>query len=229
MLKIELDKGFAIKFPYRLKDNFRKAFPSAKWNRINKQWEVGPRSGKRLDQWIEAASPTAQAIVEQDKTEFSVDELAELERELREINEEVVEKTQQHESLTELLVLAGKRKDEIAKAAQIESDLSSKIADQKKEAMALLESIIDMKALQTAHSTMKKLHSLQLSWATTEFREAQAVVGVQYKKLAAAGWHSKGIYDLWNANVNRPDRDHADKIYTDDYIKLSEAVEDTED
>lgn len=51
----KIENGFAIKFPFDLKDNFRSNFKSAKWNAAEKQWEVGSRSGKKLDISIEEA------------------------------------------------------------------------------------------------------------------------------------------------------------------------------
>ena len=40
---IELANGYAIKIPYLLKDEFKACFKSAKWNKDEKQWEVGAR------------------------------------------------------------------------------------------------------------------------------------------------------------------------------------------
>jgi hypothetical protein len=41
---IKLENGWAVKFPYDLKDDFRRLFKSAKWNSEQKRWELGKNS-----------------------------------------------------------------------------------------------------------------------------------------------------------------------------------------
>ena len=69
---IEIKKkgnGFAIKFPFALKDAFRASFKSAKWNPDEKQWEVGTDGEARLRQWAEAAREAAEDIAAGDEAE----------------------------------------------------------------------------------------------------------------------------------------------------------------
>lgn len=45
--------GATVAFPFELKDAFRNAFPSAKWNAAAKVWTVGTRSITRLNDWAD--------------------------------------------------------------------------------------------------------------------------------------------------------------------------------
>ena len=59
----ELEGGrLGVSFPFDLKDSFKNTFPSAKWNPVDKQWTVGKRVRKRLDQWVEINSDTAKEM-----------------------------------------------------------------------------------------------------------------------------------------------------------------------
>lgn len=72
--------GAAVAFPFELKDAFRAAFPSAKWEPSAKVWTVGPRSVKRLKSWV--AEVEASGIVEElatrDEREMSANEVKRL-------------------------------------------------------------------------------------------------------------------------------------------------------
>ena len=48
-----MDKRNYVNIPYRLKDDFKNALKSAKWDPAEKCWYVGPRSLKKLKAWIE--------------------------------------------------------------------------------------------------------------------------------------------------------------------------------
>ena len=40
--------GYLVKVPFEFKDEFKGAFPSAKWEPETKSWVLGSKSGKKL-------------------------------------------------------------------------------------------------------------------------------------------------------------------------------------
>ncbi len=45
--------GASVSLPYPLRDDFRIALPSAKWNPERKTWELGSQDMRQLDGWLE--------------------------------------------------------------------------------------------------------------------------------------------------------------------------------
>jgi hypothetical protein len=85
---VKTEVGFAIHFPFALKDSFRKVFPSAKWNLALKRWEMGPRSEKRLRQWAAEVSPVVTELASLDEKELTEKEIAEINEQVKKIRAE---------------------------------------------------------------------------------------------------------------------------------------------
>lgn len=51
----KIDGRFHIEIPrnaYDVRENFKKTFSTSKWHSSTKTWSVGPRSGKKLEEWV---------------------------------------------------------------------------------------------------------------------------------------------------------------------------------
>jgi hypothetical protein len=222
-----LEKGFAVSFPFALKDNFRAAFPSAKWNPYTKHWVVGPRSGKRLEQWIAATEGAAQAAAHLDQVEYDQAGLAALETELAQVEADLKAKADEIEAL-------GKQKRTLAelraaldasKEALVHVEMEAEAAQAEVEAEkaaidALLEPIVNRSALEAAIADMARHHQSVGAKAREAFDEAQAIVIRERNKLRAAGWYNEFIEDVADANFNRPDRDNVRSISKAKWYKM---------
>lgn len=72
-------KAFLAKIPYDLKNEFRSAFKSAKWQAEEKAWLLGSRSGKRLIDWLEIALPKYDEFLKEKEKQDALQESLELE------------------------------------------------------------------------------------------------------------------------------------------------------
>ena len=85
--KMKTFDGFSCVLPFELKDNFKRCFPSAKWDRDNKVWKIGPRSRKRFDELVEAQDKAVHLLKEIETAELSQQELEDIEQHTKEIKE----------------------------------------------------------------------------------------------------------------------------------------------
>lgn len=211
---IPMDKGAAAKFPFKLKDDFRKKFPSAKWNRTEKRWEVGPRTIKRLEQWaaeVEQAADALKRIEQMELTEREINEtrevVAKLECDLREQEKKSGTLETYIEELNatcELLATRGAQLKAVSKGvAALEEHAKARRA----EIYERLAIVIDFGAIDEAKQNMRRYHSDVGATAKRMFHEAQEVIKRERTRLAEAGLHSAELDYLANANFNRPDRD----------------------
>ena len=206
---IELEKGFAVKFPFELKDSFKEVFRTAKWNGYKKQWEVGPRSKKKLEKWIEIASKAAEEIELADSEELKKEELAKVETDIAKIRVAIAKRRQEigAVNVVEMLNLA---KEELAKAqAELEAvttEKSIKLA----EAKEMLSGVCDINVIHGAIADMRMVHNKVGSSNRSKFDHAQYRLLAEHDRLKAIGFKSWGLYELINLNFNRPDRDRID-------------------
>jgi hypothetical protein len=205
----ELEKGFGVKFPFELKDSFKATFRTAKWNGYKKQWEVGPRSKKKLEQWIEIASKAAEEIELADSEELKKEELAKIEADIAKIRAGIANRRKEINAVN-VVEMLNSAKEELAKAqAEFEAattEKSIKLA----EAKEMLSRVCDINTIQAAISKMKDNHNKVGSKPRGIFDNAQHELIQEYKKIQAIGFRSWGLYDLINLNFNRPDRDRID-------------------
>ncbi|MFK4751453.1 hypothetical protein [Oceanobacter antarcticus] len=207
-IKIEkISNGFACYFPFELKDSFKAIFKSAKWNASARRWEVGSRSGKRLEQWAELAEPAAKEIEDAEEAELNAKELAEIEAEIAKFRIARAKLQQTKSSYENTIEALGAAKTELAEAKKVLQAEIKEVKQRGEEARKLLANVCDMGKIELARETLIKHHGSVGSNAREVFKDAQAIVKDQIDKLASAGFKSSGLNILYWANFNRPDRD----------------------
>lgn len=209
-MKITITKtetGFDVALPFELKDSFKKAIPSAKWNATKKVWQIGVRSGKKAQVWADEAQSVADVIAEVAEREATQAEFDEALLELEAIKKEYQAVLSRHEKLSDILVNINSTKEKIKKVAQNLQDEKDALAKKTEKIKEQLSQIIDLNAIHGAKTTMAKLQGKMTSANRREFEQAQALVNKEREKLKQAGLGSHGLDDLWYVNWNRPDRD----------------------
>lgn len=213
-----ISTGFAISFPFGWKNKFRESFPSAKWNPAEKRWEVGPRSGKRLEQWAEVMRPLMDADAAAEQAEFNTVELERL-REYAERLRREIEAARGDAAHAAEVAAALQRERENVEALKAELSAAKQeaanLAAQVKEA---LDGAIDMSAVQDAHREMCRWYGCVGADAREHWGGAQDVIRAAEAALAALGIASKGISKLARLNLNRPDRDRPNLVFESDIM-----------
>lgn len=208
--------GFAVSFPYELKDDFRKSFPSSKWNALSKCWEVGPRSKRRLDDWasIVNASNLHQQLTDLEAAELSQSEQQRLLDAIRIAEREVAEKQKnisaESARIQALLVTLDTLEAKRAELAVVAEELrSAREAAKGAEAAVAkrLEGAIDLDRLQRAAHEMDRWHGQVGYPAHAHFDELKAEFVQAKHALASAGLSCAAINWCAKANFNRRDRD----------------------
>lgn len=219
---IKTETGLAIKFPFALKDEFRAAFPSAKWNAADKQWEVGPRSETRLRQWAALAAPVVEEIEASDEVELAGAALARVENALaraRSGKASADESRAQLEKINAMLAAAEAQLDEaIDQAAAAEKALET----EKSALTAKLAAVVDLDLIKKQARVMSNNMVPADRQKKDRFEEARAIVKGEREKLKAAGFACAAINKLSGANVNRPDRDHPKNVLDSDWFDVWE-------
>ncbi|AWX14253.1 hypothetical protein CEP49_06665 [Mergibacter septicus] len=211
MIKIiELEKGFAVKFEYNavLVDSFKAAFKSGKWNAVEKRWEVGSRSGKRLQAWIDEANAYL-ADENEEMLQKDLDHAINVLKAQREILRSRRERTQ---NAKDLVAELNKVKAEIE---SVKAEIENEKAEQDKAENAILNiisNVVDVNRIYDIKNKMKNLHFNRYATDKKNFRELQNEIGNYIEKLAEIGYSSEALEYLYNANFNRPDRDRIDDM-----------------
>lgn len=218
--KIQTSEGFKVFFPFELKDTFKKTFKTAKWNPSEKCWEVGPKSGKKLDQWIELAQPAVDDISSVDEAELSEAELIELQAQITEVRAQTAKVKAAVSTLAAAVDLLREAQADLKKAqAELDAAKQEQTA-QMRLAKETLGAIIDINAVCLAHTTMMRCGRVG-SAAREKWDNAQAVLKVAREQLKTAGFVSQGIDTLYYLNFNRADRDKPQDVWLDDIYKIS--------
>lgn len=235
MNKIKVEKiqtGYAISFPFELKDNFKSVFKTAKWNSFDKRWEVGVRSKSKLDQWIKAVeeSNILESLENIDSATLEIDKYETLKKELEIIKQVIDEKCKVikksgeiEEKLKKILVEleANRAKFNEIQAQALEA--YNKKAAIKNDIIKFLEGIVDFDKVKDAQLCM--INAIYYG-KKRDFNNAQEIISSEYKKLKSAGYISKGLRDLVIANYNRPDRDHPKDVSYDNILDIFKIEED---
>lgn len=240
------DGTFEVRFPYEMLDQFKPNFPSAKWNRYDKVWIVGPRGGKRLQAWFELVKEEAEAIqkgnqaleeadlTKEEKLEIKAaltEKLKSIDAMIKEIAEKEEDKMSVLEEKLEQLegVLSELKADEekLNRAAEKKREMEEKISSTKKEIDAFLDRILDRKEIEAAIEEMDANHRKVGSVARDKFLEAKEVIGKYRDLLAEAGYRLEALDYLYYAKFNRPDRDSVHNMPKDAWYNL-EKIEDDE-
>lgn len=200
---IRIETGFAIKLPFDLKDSFRATFPSAKWNPSSKQWEVGPRSGKRLRQWAVAAADVAQAIEERDQQELTAAELEQLRSELVELERKVRDTIASRVAIAQLaseIQAAGEKLNAVRAEVKAAEDAANA---EKQRVDGLLAGVIDLPGIKRSTDKMASNMGCVSRSGKAWFAEAKEFVLVQRELLLRAGWRCRAIEKLAAASIDR--------------------------
>lgn len=219
---IEIEKGYAVKFPFDLKGNFKSVFKSAKWNPDLKRWELGPRSKKRLEQWAQLSAPAAEDIEAAESAELDAKELAELEAEIDTMRAAIYNARKEKATFEAARAKLDNARDELANAKrELEAEKAAR-EDQYLQAKALIENACDVNAIFDAHMTMKANAEKVGTGPRESFKRAKKQLADQQAKLHAIGFRSVGISALLDANFNRPDRDNPRAVSRADIFNLVE-------
>ena len=202
----EGDDGWAaVQFPFELKDQFKKAFPSAKWDRFNKAWKVGPRTKQRLLDWANEALEAAGAIEEKKRVDAEARIVG---KELEAIREELRSLSESNRVTKDSLEVLARQKDELAEARERKAQLQAEVKENRQSVTERIEAVIDQEAVNEAESTMARYHRQVGNPARDLFHKAQETIREAKGQLEAAGLRLQAIDYLGGANFNRPDRDH---------------------
>ncbi len=224
---IKTATGFAIRFPFPLKDAFRAAFPAAKWNADEKRWEVGPRSGKRLEQWAAEAQEATADILAREEVEMNAVELAQVRaaiaqarRGAKSAEASAIKLAEIRAQLIEVNAELAAAQGELA-AAKSKADVESAKVEQEKAAiLGRLGATINMTAVKDAERIMAMNMNSADRRKKDIFETARATVKAERNKLRDAGFECVALEILATANVNRPDRDHPKFIKESDWYAV---------
>lgn len=202
------ETGFSIKFPFELKDNFKSCFKSAKWDSLGKVWTVGPRSGKRLEEWAGKVAPAVEALDAADEESLREADIEAVELCIAEIRAGIARARSERTTLEATgKTLADAKAELESVTAELETERAAATAAGR-EAHKALKAACDMNAVAEAHRVMTA-NALKSGRAAREaYREAQGSIGRQRENLANAGLRSSGLDKLYYCNFNRPDRDN---------------------
>lgn len=197
----ETSEALIVKLPYELRVSFKDTFKYAKWLPDEKAWKISLKSRKRLDQWVELATPAAKAIDEENEAYLSkqeaskiMAELAEIEAETKRKLEEIYQDKQSYNVLNCKLALTVARAElDTLKKEQ------AKLLEQNKQ---LLENYCDTSAILHAKDLLEhcKWNSITKSQLRRDdllkFNQAVAVLNAQYSLLKNAGVHCAELFNL---------------------------------
>lgn len=226
----KIDSGFAVKCPFDLKDQFRKNFPSAKWNSTHRRWEVGPRSGKRLEQWVAEVngSGVIEEIEHRDEVELQEQELRDLRTQLASLKSNIHRQAELATSAVDIKTVLSQARSDLESAktelrtVSERAKAAEKAAQSERETVtALLNQTLNLDAVLDAQKTMARYADQVGARARQEYDRAQAVIAAEHNKLKKAGFRSAGLGALASANFNRPDRDHPKFVRLDDIMKVT--------
>lgn len=219
----KIESGFAVQFPFELKDNFKSTFRSAKWHPADKTWRVGPRSKKRLDQWVAAASGAAEAIAEAEESELTQSEISRLDQELASIRDAAIRRREKAAVYTDaerqLQAVRQKIADAQAEAA-VQSAALRKQADA--AAQSLADAGVSVQSIAARVAEMQRWHRVKKSFAREKFETAQQAIWDAEQQLRKFGLSSAGLCAYWYVRYNRPDADIIEDIDFNSIFELSE-------
>lgn len=206
----KIEGGFAIKFPKPLLEAFKSAFKSARWNPLAVQWEVGPRTGKRLEQWAEEVKEAAEALAAAEEAEMAAQELLALREEIARVKLAIDSAVEEKEKLASIRAMLDEEKATIAliKLDKLDREKADEsLKEEKRAVIARLKEMCDLESVRQACITMSKTHDPSDRVKKARFKEAQQIAVQEREILAKRGWGCEAVTYVATANINRPDRD----------------------
>lgn len=204
---VKVENGFEVTLPYALKDSFKKAIPSAKWNPAKKCWNIGPRSGKKAEAWAEQAQPVAELNAEVAELESTEQEYQNALHQLENIKNALLKKKEQNKSLDVMLADIKNVKEQVEQAKQELAAEATEVAEKEMAVQEVVEKLIDVAKVESAIAKMAQLQGKFSSKNRKLFEDAQDVINEARNAMKRAGLGSHGLDELWRINWNRPDRD----------------------
>lgn len=231
----QTNEGFSVQFPYDLLGSFKENFKTAKWDGRNKLWNVGPRSGAKLEQWANAAKaalPTEEQLAEHDEHLMLDEEIAKLKQSAdaikKQIEDELAKSLSIDKKMAEIEELKKKVEEAKTVLAAAKADiaaLNEKAETAKQEAQAvakdgyaMLNEIIDVAKAKSLANIMSANFNKQFTGSFSnrydkhKFNDAKDEIIAMREKLKEAGLACQAIDWIAEANINRPDRDDPAKI-----------------
>lgn len=206
--------GAAVKFPYQLKDQFRKDFPSAKWNAAEKQWEVSARSIERLQQFAETLEALAQTVLDVDAYKYDEKKLAEMAakaaRAEQHLKDELAKKAsaeQRVERLRAARVHIEALQEKIDEAAAARADATAAADAELKRMHDAVSGIVDIEEVEKLRCEMRAGMKSRTAAGGRQFDEAEERLREILSNIRMAGIECEQIRQAVCANKNRPDRD----------------------
>ena len=224
------ESGFLVKVPFDLKDIFKAVFKTAKWDSLSKAWQVGVRAEKKIQQFI-ADTATAQADAaaleqaqaEQDAIEYDTrklnEELAKAKAAISAKRESLKNTKALKVALEEAKAALATTKTELNEVAEELATEKASAATQKEEIKQMLSSIIDLNRVFELKRVLEQNHVPSDRTKKQRFAAAQDELLKMFRALQAAGLESAGIWEMYQANINRPDRDSVRNM-SDDRVYL---------
>jgi len=216
-----LANGFAVTFPFELKESFKAAFKTSKWNADDKYWPVGVRSKKRLDQWIELVAPVLEEMEEDSADLLAGDDLRLVQIEIENTRSTLFKaRTARLDTAASAEELSGAQ-DVLEKLKAEFDEEKDRIRTAQSETSRLLGEVCDLNKISFAHSAMKSAHGQRGTKSREAFNDAKGVMIEQVGQLQKAGFYSAGLSALADMKFNRPDRDIPNDVTYNDLFMIN--------
>ncbi|MBW0157609.1 hypothetical protein [Sedimentimonas flavescens] len=229
-MKFEIRESRYISFPFELKDEFRAAFPRAKWNTETKEWSVAKAAAKRLEQWADTvkASGALEALELAEIAELSEADVRRLQAALNEMKHRI---TQQRD-LEAVARAAKSRADEIREHLSAMSLELQKAADARAIAAAAADAanqeiITELSAVADIEEIEGLRRGMRSDWRAAKavnrerFEEKQRRLREIRSQLETVEIGSRALDLAIAANFNRPDRDTATLNVSLEFARLN--------
>jgi chromosome segregation ATPase len=230
-------------FPIALKDNFREALPSAKWDKYANCWKVTTRVRTRVLSWAKAVEEAAQLAKQIEEVELQEEDYKKLEKFVEELRATLERKKNDYakaiietdnikrlkEEAEQIKKLLEAEEEKILAAEEIRAQAKKALAQERAKIDGILSKIIDLDKLKgVVFATFAKYHNAVGATARSMFDRAQSEYFDAQEQLAKAGYRLAAIDYLCDANFNRPDRDGVKFMPPNAWYQLSKIEIDDE-
>jgi len=205
----KVNDGYSVIIPFELKDEFKAAFPNAKWDKDSKRWVVSEKAYEALLKVTAELDVVAAQSKANKELDLDIQKLDDLIARINARKQELVDVNKQ-------LELQKVSNDELLKAEQELLEVEKEVAKAKDDLETvkqqntdIISKIIDINEVQSAFAKMKALHNVE--GKKKEFNNLKDIVEKARDALWEAGFESKGLDYICDANYFRPDRDNLNK------------------
>ena len=208
-----------ISFPYALKEEFREAFPKARWDPDNKEWSVNEGAKKRLAQWVQVveSSGVLQKMRDKETVDLSEEEvrtltvqLSKLKQDL-ELENDAIDRAEAAKKQADTLL--GQIQSMQAKLKTQKSLRENKVAEAnaaREKILTVLRDVADVEEIEHLRSGMRSDWRVVKAINRGRFDEKQERLKCIRDDLARVEIESVALNKAIGANYNRRDRDLQD-------------------